>query len=69
MTSMTSAAEEMSLLCYIEGGDNVFRVAILSTKIVDDLRDEIKKKRSDDLQGIEPSRLALTKARYIMVSM
>jgi hypothetical protein len=36
MSLMTSAAEEMSFLCYIEGGDNVFRVAILSTKIVDD---------------------------------
>jgi hypothetical protein len=66
---MTSAAKEMSLWCHIEGEDNVFRVAILSTKIVDDLRDEIKKKRSDVLHGIEPSLLALTKVRYIMVSM
>ena len=69
MTSMTSVTEEMTLWCYIEGEDAVFSVDALSTLTVDRLKVKIKNTKSNVLSGIDPSRLTLTKVRYIMVSM
>jgi len=58
-----------TLWCYVEGDRALFRVVISSTKIIDDLKDSIKEKRRNLLQGVDAPSLTLTKVRYIMVSM
>jgi hypothetical protein len=58
-----------SLWCNVEGDNAHFCVTAQSTETIDDLRESIKKKKSNLLQGVDASGLTLTKVRHIMISM
>ena len=67
--SFDMAPKTASLWCNVEGDNTYFCVTVQSTETIDDLRESIKKKKSNLLQGVDASGLTLTKVRYIMVSM
>jgi len=56
----------IALLCFIEGDPNIFRVSISPSHTIDDLKDEIYKKKYSS--SFDPKDLTLTKVRYIIVS-
>ena len=52
-------AMSSTLLCFIPGGKSVFSVEIDKTKIVDQLKDAIKKKKTQTLANVEADDLIL----------
>ena len=62
------AETNYTLWCYVEGDKNLFPVIPPSTTSMGMLKELIKEKRSNFLQGVDAADLTLFKVGYIMIS-
>jgi len=59
---------ELKLWCYVKGDTNYFKVSILSSQDIDDLKERIHTKKLKSFARCDASDLKLTRVRCIMIS-